>query len=213
MKYLRWIIVGFFWLGGFSGIMSGNIIPGLCFAAIGFLISPYSNQLFVKQFNNVIPVWGKIALAVFLFFGFVSTSSPPKASSPTPTDTPVIERMMNSMTPTPTMTPEIQPALVTATESATTPSPSLSPSPSATATPTPIPTAAPTPRLTPKPTKAPTPVPVAQPTQTTGGSWACDCAKTCPQMSCAEAQYQLNTCGCSRRDADHDGTACDSQCQ
>ena len=47
-----------------------------------------------------------------------------------------------------------------------------------------------------------------------GGTYTCNCSKTCPQMSsCAEAQYQLNTCGCTARDADHDGIACDSQCQ
>lgn len=45
-----------------------------------------------------------------------------------------------------------------------------------------------------------------------GAGWACNCKKTCPNMSCAEAQYQLNSCGCSARDADDDGTACDAQC-
>lgn len=46
------------------------------------------------------------------------------------------------------------------------------------------------------------------------GSYSCNCSKTCPQMSsCAEAQYQLNACGCSKRDADHDGIACDADCQ
>lgn len=45
------------------------------------------------------------------------------------------------------------------------------------------------------------------------GSYVCDCSKTCTKMSCPEAQYQLNVCGCSARDADKDGTACDSQCQ
>ncbi|MBN1916067.1 thermonuclease family protein [Candidatus Dojkabacteria bacterium] len=43
-------------------------------------------------------------------------------------------------------------------------------------------------------------------------TWACDCSKTCSQISsCAEAQYQLNTCGCKARDADHDGIACDEK--
>lgn len=46
------------------------------------------------------------------------------------------------------------------------------------------------------------------------GKYACDCSKTCPNMSsCAEAQYQLKVCGCTRRDADHDGIACDADCQ
>lgn len=49
---------------------------------------------------------------------------------------------------------------------------------------------------------------------TTTSSYSCSCSKTCAQMSsCAEAQYQLNTCGCSARDGDDDGVACDSQCQ
>lgn len=48
----------------------------------------------------------------------------------------------------------------------------------------------------------------------TGGSYACNCSKTCAQMSsCDEAQYQLNVCGCKARDADKDGIACDSDCQ
>jgi len=45
------------------------------------------------------------------------------------------------------------------------------------------------------------------------GSYICNCSKTCPNLSCAEAKYQLNSCGCTARDADHDGIACDSQCQ
>ena len=77
-----------------------------------------------------------------------------------------------------------------------------------------IPTSTPTLIVTPIPTKI-----VATPTTkttstTTNGSYACDCSKTCPQMSsCDEAQYQLNVCGCTRRDGDNDGIACDSDCQ
>lgn len=45
--------------------------------------------------------------------------------------------------------------------------------------------------------------------QNTGG-YSCNCSKTCTQISsCAEAQYQLNTCKCFVRDADGDGIACD----
>lgn len=48
----------------------------------------------------------------------------------------------------------------------------------------------------------------------TGGTYTCNCSKTCPNMSsCEEAQYQLNVCGCKARDADGDGIACDAQCQ
>ena len=45
------------------------------------------------------------------------------------------------------------------------------------------------------------------------GSWTCNCSKGCGAISsCEEAYYQLNTCGCSVRDADHDGIPCESLC-
>lgn len=59
----------------------------------------------------------------------------------------------------------------------------------------------------------PTPAVTAPISTGSSGAYSCNCSKTCPQMGCAEAQYQLNTCGCSRRDADHDGVACDTDCQ
>jgi len=44
-----------------------------------------------------------------------------------------------------------------------------------------------------------------------GGRYVCDCSKTCEQISsCEEAQYLLNVCGCSARDRDGDGIACDA---
>ena len=52
------------------------------------------------------------------------------------------------------------------------------------------------------------------PVKKESSGYACNCSKTCPNMSsCAEAQYQLNMCGCSTRDADDDGIACDADCQ
>lgn len=89
-------------------------------------------------------------------------------------------------------------------------SPSLTPTISVIASPTDAPT--PTifiPTDTPRPTiYVPTLAPQIQ--QGSGGTWTCDCGKTCTQISsCAEAQYLLNTCGCSARDGDHDGIACD----
>jgi endonuclease YncB( thermonuclease family) len=66
-------------------------------------------------------------------------------------------------------------------------------------------------------TKLSTPKPIQTTIQTSdivsSGSYTCDCKKTCPNMSCSEAQYQLKSCGCSARDNDGDGMACDSQCQ
>lgn len=81
----------------------------------------------------------------------------------------------------------------------------------------------------PPPTKTPVPQvqqqniyqapPQQQPVQqtepaNTGGEFSCNCGKVCGAMSsCAEAQYQLNVCGCQQRDADNDGIACDTMCQ
>lgn len=61
-------------------------------------------------------------------------------------------------------------------------------------------------------TTTPTYVPVVPSSNTS--TYTCNCKKTCPQMSsCAEAQFQLNSCGCSARDGDKDGIACDADCQ
>ena len=64
--------------------------------------------------------------------------------------------------------------------------------------------------------------PVSTPTMPTSGqptlpspqgNFGCDCSKTCTQMvSCDEAYFQLNQCGCSRRDGDGDGVPCESVC-
>lgn len=57
-------------------------------------------------------------------------------------------------------------------------------------------------------------LPDVKETGTLGDKFVCDCSKTCPNVStCEEAQYQLNTCGCTVRDADNDGIACDADCQ
>lgn len=65
---------------------------------------------------------------------------------------------------------------------------------------------------TPTPTQyiAPsTPTPTSPPS----GGYTCNCSKTCSQMSsCEEAYYQLNTCGCSKRDGDKDGVPCEIIC-
>lgn len=45
-------------------------------------------------------------------------------------------------------------------------------------------------------------------------TYTCNCSKTCSQMSsCEEAYYQLNVCGCSKRDGDNDGVPCESICR
>lgn len=56
----------------------------------------------------------------------------------------------------------------------------------------------------------PTPVNETKNNQT----YTCDCSRSCSAMSsCREAQHQLDVCGCSARDGDGDGIACDSDCQ
>lgn len=115
------------------------------------------------------------------------------------------------------------PTITLAPTSTNTPTSTVSP------TATPLPTAAPTKAPTAIPTKIPTPTysystptkdvsvpatatPVTvQPTSQTNNGYSCNCSKTCEEISsCAEAQYQLNACGCSVRDRDNDGIACDS---
>jgi len=50
-------------------------------------------------------------------------------------------------------------------------------------------------------------------TQPSSPSFECDCSKVCGAMiSCQEANYQLNICGCSQRDANNDGVPCNSMC-
>ena len=53
----------------------------------------------------------------------------------------------------------------------------------------------------------------APPTTVPGPQFSCNCSKTCGAMaSCQEAYFQLNQCGCSRRDRDRDGVPCESIC-
>lgn len=82
----------------------------------------------------------------------------------------------------------------------------------------PIITIIPTIKITLAPTIKPTSVPIVKPTSipvviktpTTNTSYNCDCSKACTVISsCDEAQYLLNVCGCSARDGDKDGIACD----
>lgn len=44
-------------------------------------------------------------------------------------------------------------------------------------------------------------------------SYICDCSKTCAELSCEEANFQFKECGCSERDGDGDGLACNSLCK
>ena len=56
-------------------------------------------------------------------------------------------------------------------------------------------------------------VPTTPPQTQNSGTYVCNCSKLCSQMaSCEEAYYQLNTCGCSKRDGDKDGVPCEDIC-
>ncbi len=53
-----------------------------------------------------------------------------------------------------------------------------------------------------------------QPRQSSQQQYSCNCSKTCGQMaSCREAYFQLDNCGCGRRDDDGDGVPCESICR
>jgi micrococcal nuclease len=83
--------------------------------------------------------------------------------------------------------------------------------------PDPTPTSKPIIYPTIKPTTKPIyiyPTSVPKTNINTSSSYVCNCSKTCSNMSsCAEAYFQLNNCGCTRRDGDKDGIPCESICK
>ncbi len=80
--------------------------------------------------------------------------------------------------------------------------------------PTPLPTVKPTPFPTKQPVQVKKIIPTAEPiAPKINYGYSCSCSKTCSQMSsCDEAYYQLNNCGCGKRDGDSDGVPCESIC-
>ena len=223
-KLARWVGIFFLTLAGIAFWSTKYFVPAMCFFLMAFLMTSLANKLLQRTIHKTLPLAGKIVVAVILFFAAI-------------VGTPSQARVQNVPQPevlgaTQTQTPDQQQQTgkvesEQAPSETASPSPQLSPSPSPTPTPSPSPKVSPTPKPTAKPTPKPTPAPTIrvsstpQPTiapqpiapPTTSG-WACNCSKTCPQMSsCSEAQYQLNNCGCSARDADHDGVACDADCQ
>ena len=54
----------------------------------------------------------------------------------------------------------------------------------------------------------------ATPVSSNSQNFACDCKKLCSQIAtCEEAYFQLNQCGCTKRDSDGDGIPCESICK
>lgn len=65
-----------------------------------------------------------------------------------------------------------------------------------------------------QPTEPAQPAQPVQPTQPAELPFVCDCSKTCNQMvSCEEAYYQLQVCGCRQRDNNNDGVPCENICR
>jgi hypothetical protein len=89
--------------------------------------------------------------------------------------------------------------------------PTKTPMPTIRATNTPLPLPTNTPYIFPTATPIQLPQNTAIPQSSSG--YSCNCAKTCPALSCEEAYYQLNNCGCSARDGDNDGIPCEAQCR
>lgn len=92
-------------------------------------------------------------------------------------------------------------------------------SPSVCVTPSPTTKIVPTTTFAPKTEYIPLtqpPIQYSQPTSpptTNVSNFSCNCSKTCEQMSsCNEAYFQLNQCGCLKRDGDKDGVPCESIC-
>ncbi len=65
-------------------------------------------------------------------------------------------------------------------------------------------------KISPSPSAATSSPPASQ---TSSGNFVCDCSKGCTQITtCDEAYFQLNQCGCTKRDGDEDGVPCEKIC-
>ena len=144
------------------------------------LVSRFVNT--TRKRNGIF--FGTLAIVSFALFGL---TTPPAPLNVTDTNG-------ASISATPTAIPT-----ATSIPATNTPSPTLS-------EPTPEPTKIPTATTKPTPTLKPvyiqstsTPTPQTQTfsptTPPSTGGYVCNCAKTCPNLSCDEAQYQLNVVG------------------
>lgn len=92
--------------------------------------------------------------------------------------------------------------------------PSISKQTVATSLPTQQPTATSVPTIMTTPTPTPvqiSPTPIKSEPTKSAVSYSCNCRKSCTLInSCSEAQYQLQVCGCTDRDGDQDGIACEN---
>ena len=156
--------------------------------------------------RKIVTILGMAVVGLVAVGGLISSFGPP-ASQTTAGEN---QTPQSSILQSPSQLPEVSP------EEVSSPSPVQSLTPIKTSSPTPQPTvkstATPKPSFKPTSTPRPTSIPTVSSTKTPVQSttYGCNCSKTCTQISsCAEAQYLLKTCGCSARDADGDGIACD----
>lgn len=192
LAIIRWVLGVFFALSFLVYFKTSPVTAVASLVLTAMLIPPLSKFVFAK-ISYTFSRKSLIVFGIVLFIVWVSAAPKTEvkgeriAVTPSPT-----HKVVVTNTPKPTNKPT------------NTPTPTAIP-----ATPTPMPTIYYHPTPTPTIYIAPTASTPAS-TSTRGGSYSCDCSKTCTQISsCAEAQYQLNVCGCTRRDADHDGIACD----
>ena len=183
------------WWGKVLVIFIGYVVWPVALTLV-FCILPF---LIYKKVKNSRLKWGMLAILSPLYLFFISAFIYALFNPSKPT----VEEQKSSVAVTPTPQAPLEDA--------------------ATPTDMPSPTAV-LPTLRQKPTVGysqatvvPTVKPKPLPTSTTvpqvgsGSAYTCNCSKTCKQISsCAEAQYQLNSCGCGVRDGDGDGIACDA---
>lgn len=197
MAILGWILGLFFALSSILFVKDSLIFSLLC-AAISILTTPLSYRLLTARLNlhpNNLVRFGIILLLFLIALDvYPSKQIDPKSEMNVSENKEKNTQSINAETekekiPTPT------------------------PLPSPTLTPSPLPQPTPTLEPLPTPTYIIHVVPTSPPPPPISSEFSCDCSKTCKDMaSCNEAYYQLNTCGCSRRDGDHDGVPCEDIC-
>ena len=204
MVILNWLL-GMFFLLSFLTFFNKDFVFLVICLINGLLLLPPSYTFLTSKLKVTIP--NKIRYITVIVLFFISITIYPKnlSSNSQNIKTNVLNnketkvesinneaevKTIPSATPTslPTLTPTLTPTLIPTTR------------PTATITPT-------AQIYIPQPTSAP------QTQMNQSGGYSCSCSKTCTQMiSCEEAYYQLNQCGCSRRDGDHDGVPCEDIC-
>lgn len=205
MALINWIVGIFFILSGFTFIGKAFDFALYCFIISSLFIPPIYSRISSKLNLGFLNKF-RYLIIIILFFSAV-------AAYPRELLTENKESVVGDSQKKQQSINQID-----SKKEAITVIPTEKPTPTLTSMPTPIslPTSTPKPTMIVYPTNTPDPTelpPIA--TQTPDGpiGYMCDCGKVCGAMaSCDEAYYQLNTCGCSQRDGDHDGVPCEIIC-